>query len=117
MVEPGAGSTWRDPVTGDLMGGRDDGGPTSWAADIITADLADSYREFLLAFQDRQLAYKGVSPSAPKPYPGPGPNDDEITLMPNRKMSRLACRRGDGLRPGLPSMPGAPPGPSDVYGS
>ncbi|NPC85160.1 hypothetical protein HPC49_44060, partial [Pyxidicoccus fallax] len=57
LVEP-AGSKWRDPVTGLLMGTRDDGGPTSFQADILTPNVADSYREFALEFQDMQLAYK-----------------------------------------------------------
>ena len=36
---------------------RPDGGPTSWKANIITTDARDSYREFVLEFQDLQLAY------------------------------------------------------------
>src|SRR5260370_13640206 len=34
-----------------------DGGPTSWQARILTKNPADSYREFMLEFQDLQLAY------------------------------------------------------------
>ena len=56
VIEP-KGSKWRDPETGVVFGGRADGGPTSWRADILTADPADSYREFLLEFADFQLAY------------------------------------------------------------
>lgn len=63
-IEP-AGSTWRDPETGAIMGGRildgvngTDGGPTSWRADIITNPSSNSYREFLLEFADFQLAYR-----------------------------------------------------------
>ncbi|HEY9282802.1 MAG TPA: hypothetical protein VIP46_05060 [Pyrinomonadaceae bacterium] len=73
VVEP-SGSKWRDPVTGTYMGGagvtpRFDGGPTSWAADIILGtNGASSYREFLLEFSDFQLAYtadnKPVNPPA-----------------------------------------------------
>ena len=62
VVEPD-GSKWRDPETGQFFGGagvasRADGGPTSWRADIITANSDYSYREFLLEFSDFQLAYK-----------------------------------------------------------
>ena len=57
VVEP-AGSTWRDSETGTVFGGRFDGGPTSWRADILTANTADSYREFLLGFQDFQIVYE-----------------------------------------------------------
>jgi manganese oxidase len=77
VVEPD-GSKWRDPETGAFFGGagvtpRYDGGPTSWRADIITANDAYSYREFLLEFSDFQLAYKkgrGVD-GAGRPVPDP----------------------------------------------
>ena len=55
VIEP-QGSKWRDPETGVFLGTRTDGGPTSWRADILTANAADSYREFLLEFADYQLA-------------------------------------------------------------
>jgi cold shock CspA family protein len=74
LIEPD-GSRWQDPVNGTFLGtnlGRpagangqtiDDGGPTSWQANILTADKKDSYREFAIEFQDRQLAYKSISKS------------------------------------------------------
>ena len=58
VIEP-AGSTWRHPETGVTFGTRtDDGGPTSWRADILTQNSEESYREFLLEFADFQLAYE-----------------------------------------------------------
>jgi hypothetical protein len=57
VVEP-QGSTWRHPDTGTTMGSRFDGGPTSWRADIIPPNTAESFREFLLQLADFQLAYK-----------------------------------------------------------
>ena len=58
VIEP-KGSTWRDPETGDILGNRFDGGPTSWRADIWTgAGNSESYREFLLEYADFQLAYE-----------------------------------------------------------
>ncbi|MCK8498371.1 copper oxidase [Myxococcus fulvus] len=52
IVEP-EGSKWRDPRTGVYFGSRvADGGPTSWRADVLTANPADSFREFGLAFAD-----------------------------------------------------------------
>jgi hypothetical protein len=52
IVEP-KGSKWRDPRTGVYYGSRpSDGGPTSWRADVITANPAHSFREFALAFAD-----------------------------------------------------------------
>ncbi len=77
VVEP-EGSKWRHPETGVLFGGagvppRFDGGPTSWRADILTSDVAKSYREFLLEFADFQLAYDGLRPVNP-------PAKDEVGL-------------------------------------
>ncbi|HEV2802771.1 MAG TPA: hypothetical protein VGW12_20030 [Pyrinomonadaceae bacterium] len=61
IIEPQY-SEWYHNETGALLGGpsqqRDDGGPTSFQAVIITRpDDRFSYREFLLEFQDFQLAY------------------------------------------------------------
>ena len=57
IVEP-KGSTWRDPQTGVFFGSRAaDGGPTSWRADVLTANSTLSYREFALAFADYSLLY------------------------------------------------------------
>ncbi|HKD80563.1 MAG TPA: hypothetical protein VKH81_12775 [Candidatus Angelobacter sp.] len=40
---------------------RMDGGPTTWQANIQTVHPQDSYREFVLEFQDLQLAYTNQS--------------------------------------------------------
>ncbi len=75
LTEP-AGSTWRHAETGELLydpSRRQDGGPTSWQAAILTGDLDgdrtnDSFREFFLEFTDFQHAYEaGV-------YVGAGPD-------------------------------------------
>jgi hypothetical protein len=87
VIEP-AGSRWRNPEReGEFYGeGRADGGPTSWRADILTANPADSYREFLLEFSDFQLAYKkGGGGTAANPVPDPfnaisPPAKDELPL-------------------------------------
>ena len=86
VVEP-KGSIWQDSENGSLMGQpanlppvRPDGGPTSWKANIVTKDQNDkdvSYREFMLEFQDFQLAYELVSTSTVTPpitQPNPNPN-------------------------------------------
>jgi hypothetical protein len=66
VAEP-RGSTWHDNQTGDPLGNRTvtqngvqlaDGGPTSWQAVIQTADEAESYREFMIEFQDTTLLYR-----------------------------------------------------------
>ena len=66
VIEP-SNSTWRDPESGTFFGGRFDGGPTSWRADIITSNGVDSYREFLLEFADFQHAYTAASKEFPDP--------------------------------------------------
>jgi hypothetical protein len=66
VIEPN-GSKWRHSETGEIFGGRFDGGPTSWRADILTASTADSYREFLLEFADMQHAYKPNNNRFPDP--------------------------------------------------
>ncbi|HEY5975184.1 MAG TPA: copper oxidase, partial [Geobacteraceae bacterium] len=57
LIEP-PGSTWRNPETGEIFGIRADGGPTSWRADILTQNPAESYREFFFEFADFHLAYQ-----------------------------------------------------------
>ncbi|HVR40299.1 MAG TPA: hypothetical protein VMU84_14480, partial [Thermoanaerobaculia bacterium] len=70
LTEP-KGSTWRDPVTQEVMGSRkSDGGPTSWQADVYPTNLADSYREFALEFQDMAMAYLPTSRKTPDPIWG-----------------------------------------------
>lgn len=63
VVEP-ENSEWYLP-RGERMNTRSDGGPTSWHGYIVTENPQDSYREFLLEFQDMQLAYAKGSPSTP----------------------------------------------------
>lgn len=57
VIEP-QGSIWRHSETGEIFGTRPDGGPTSWRADILTSNQADSYREFLMEFADFTIAYR-----------------------------------------------------------
>ncbi|MDQ3803543.1 MAG: LpqB family beta-propeller domain-containing protein [Acidobacteriota bacterium] len=72
VIEPLA-STWRHSETGQVFGGRFDGGPTSWRADILTANPADSYREFLVEFADFQHAYKAGGGVDANGHPVPDP--------------------------------------------
>jgi manganese oxidase len=58
VIEP-TGSVWKNPETGVTMGTRAvDGGPTSWQANIVETNAANSHREFLFEFADFQLAYQ-----------------------------------------------------------
>ncbi len=65
VVEP-KGSSWFHNETGVPFYTRLDGGPTSWQAVIQTADVSETYREFLFNFADFQLAYQ---PNFKKPAP------------------------------------------------
>ncbi|MGH9761290.1 MAG: hypothetical protein ACREAC_10645, partial [Blastocatellia bacterium] len=63
---------------------RDDGGPTSYAANIITrANVNDSYREFLLEFQDMQLAYSTSGTTKPVNQPNNSTNPHQPQLISN----------------------------------
>jgi hypothetical protein len=56
VVEP-AGSKW-ETTAGTAMATRPDGGPTSYAANILPGDSSKSYREFNLAIADYGLVYR-----------------------------------------------------------
>jgi manganese oxidase len=91
VTEP-QGSVWKHNETGQTLGGRFDGGPTTWQAVIQTQNTADSYREFLLEFADYTLAYKagGGVDGAGKATPDPAnainpPVRDEAALPINIK--------------------------------
>jgi len=68
VVEP-ENSEWYLPH-GERMNTRADGGPTSWHAYIVPENPRDSYREFMLEFQDMQLAYASKN-DYPTPTPDP----------------------------------------------
>lgn len=72
VVEPEK-SQWKNSETGQPLGGGSDGGPTSWQANIVTNNQADSYREFLLEFQDLALTYANNSIGAAVAYPSNPP--------------------------------------------
>ena len=91
VVEP-KDSLWKNNADGSPMGGgtittppvRPDGGPTSWQAQIITTNPQDSYREFMLEFQDLQLAYDAASKKAPSPVKNIGWRDPNHAINPTR---------------------------------
>lgn len=69
LVEP-ANSTWHNAETGEELGNRSDGGPTSFQAIIKNKDKINcSYREFALEFQDLAMAYTADSKAFLSPYP------------------------------------------------
>lgn len=71
LIEP-KDSVWTSNDGAETFGSRADGGPTSWQARIITKDTKDSYREFMLEFQDLQLAYQKLT-LYPDNKPNPNP--------------------------------------------
>ena len=89
VVEP-KDSQWKMNTDGSPMGGgtittppvRPDGGPTSWQAQIITTNSVDSYREFMLEFQDLQLAYAQGSRTTPDPAKDKGWRDGNFAVNP-----------------------------------
>ena len=107
LVEP-KDSVWQN-TDGSAMGGgtintppvRPDGGPTSWQANIITTNQQDSYREFMLEFQDLQLAYDAASRTTPDPAKDKGWRD------PNHAIN-AATFPGMGVRPRLVSTGNIP---------
>jgi hypothetical protein len=78
LIEP-AGSTWTmqdgRPMNSALgaPNRRADGGPTSYAANILPKGGQRAYREFALAWGDLQLAYGPGSRTQPDCYPGQDP--------------------------------------------
>jgi hypothetical protein len=89
LTEP-AGSRWKHNETGKPLYTRDDGGPTTWQAVILTGDddgdgRDDSFREFWFMASDFQHAYeKGV-------YVGAGPDGrPNQRLEPDRNTFRYA---------------------------
>ncbi|HYH83193.1 MAG TPA: multicopper oxidase domain-containing protein [Longimicrobium sp.] len=80
LLPEAAETTWRDPETGVVMGTRDDGGPTSWRADIIhSANSPKNHREFGIQIADFALAYgaEGFAGSAGRTPPINPPGRDE----------------------------------------
>jgi hypothetical protein len=107
VVEP-KDSLWKNSEDGSPMGGgtittppvRPDGGPTSWKADIIARDANNndiSYREFVLEFQDLQLAYDAASKTAPSPVKNIGWRD------PNHAINASTFPEFNQIRPRLVS--------------
>lgn len=83
LVEPPC-SMWKSLDGSRTFGTRDDGGPTSFAANIVPSAApgagckpVESYREFALAWGDLQLVYQPTSKSQPDCYPGQSPDNTD----------------------------------------
>jgi manganese oxidase len=76
VIEP-TDSVWKSVDGGTTFGTRADGGPTSYAANIIAGtNGADSYREFMLEIADYAIVYT----PAPENIPINPPNAEEKPL-------------------------------------
>jgi hypothetical protein len=84
LTEP-KNSAWRDPETGTSYATRQDGGPTSWKADIITSDPSLSYREFAIEYQDFAPAYRpgkvGLGPDPDRAISPPGKKEIGLPFL------------------------------------
>jgi hypothetical protein len=109
VVEP-TGSNWKS-LNGQTLGGRADGGPTSFAANIITPVTSKSFREFDLAFADFAIVYtrdlqpvnppgrqEAALPKAIEPTPIPHPESisaaDPGTQLINYRNEPIPLRIG-----------------------
>ncbi len=84
LIEP-AGSTWTSLDGKTEFGVRDDGGPTSYAANILfksPASQGDNYREFALEWGDTQHAYTAGSRHRPDCYRYTDPDGHVVEQRP-----------------------------------
>ena len=112
IIEP-KDTRWSDSETGGRLGDRlaqaiapggpstRDGGPTSWQALIVPENArraAEGFREFVLEFQDSQLAYQAGSVPQLSPYtPYAGPTTP-ATYKGWTDPRTPSCRPGDYAR-------------------
>lgn len=84
LIEP-ADTTWTSLDGKVQYGTRDDGGPTSYAANILfnaPERQADNYREFALEWGDTQLGYTQYSRPLPDCYSYTDPDGRVVTQAP-----------------------------------
>ncbi len=129
VIEP-ANSVWKHNETGEALGGRADGGPTTWQAIIEPGGGKDAYREFLLHQADFSLAYRDnetpVNPPAkaeaglhdllkvaencpggvPRPCPEAISADDPGTMTVNYRNEPIALRVNNGANGQTPGRAG-----------
>jgi hypothetical protein len=101
VIEP-QGSTWHHNETGAVLGGRHDGGPTTWQAVIVPPNEPD-YREFLLEFGDFQLAYEGDSNHFPDPQNAINPPGRREVGLPDLLARPVTCP-GSNATPPCPEL-------------
>ncbi|WP_432741904.1 hypothetical protein ABXJ76_16020 [Methylobacter sp. G7] len=129
VIEP-VGSIWKHNETGAVLGGRGDGGPTSWQATIEPGNGEKPYREFMLEMGDFSLAYRpdgtpvnppgkmedglhnllAVAPTceggAPRPCPEAISAEDPGTMTVNYRNEPIAQRIHNGVNGQASGKPG-----------
>ncbi|HEX2645449.1 MAG TPA: copper oxidase [Thermoanaerobaculia bacterium] len=101
VIEP-TGSSWYHNETGAPLGGRHDGGPTTWQA-VINPPTEPDYREFLLEFGDFQLAYEPGGNGFPDPGRAINPPGKQQVGLPDLLRRPQACP-GSGAAPPCPEL-------------
>jgi hypothetical protein len=112
VIEP-TGSVWYHNETGATLGGRHDGGPTSWQA-VIDPPSEPSYREFLLEFGDFQLAYEADSNVFPDPQRAVNPPGKREIGLPDLLARPQRCPESGELPPCPELLSAAEPGTMSV---
>lgn len=129
VIEP-VGSVWKHNETGEVLGNRNDGGPTSWQAMIEPGNGEKPYREFMLEMGDFSLAYRpdgtpvnppgkkedgphnllAVAPACPGGEPRPCPEaisaEDPGTMTVNYRNEPIAQRIHNGVNGQASGKPG-----------
>ncbi|HEV2854370.1 MAG TPA: copper oxidase [Thermoanaerobaculia bacterium] len=111
IIEP-KGSSWVHNETGQPLGGRHDGGPTSWQA-VIDPPSEPSYREFLLEFGDFQLAYEAGG-GFPDPARAVNPPGRREVGIPDLLRRPVACPGSNAAPPCPELVSAADPGTMSV---
>ncbi|HVF90227.1 MAG TPA: copper oxidase [Blastocatellia bacterium] len=132
VVEP-SDSQWKT-LDGSPLGGRMDGGPTTYAANIIPPNQANSYREFNIAFADFAIVYRpdltpvnppgrqeAALPIAIEPTPIPLPEiisaADPGTQLVNYRNEPIPLRIGQGSGSTFAQKTGAAGDMANVFDS
>ncbi|HKI00570.1 MAG TPA: copper oxidase [Thermoanaerobaculia bacterium] len=111
VIEP-KGSRWYHNETGQPLGGRHDGGPTSWQAVIDPLNEPD-YREFMLEFGDFQLAYEPGG-GFPDPARAVNPPGRREVGLPDLLRRPQACPGSNAAPPCPELLSAAEPGTMSV---
>jgi hypothetical protein len=112
VIEP-RGSRWYHNESGLTLGGRHDGGPTSWQA-VIDPPSEPDYREFMLEFGDFQLAYEPGGNGFPDPPRAVNPPGRQEVGIPDLLRRPQVCPESNAAPPCPELISAADPGTMSV---